>query len=117
LRQWQFAAIHSALAGIGSGRERSRISILCLTKSFLLANRSELVIAVHAHLLDDGLNPPEPHEKWQSKMFLDHREEASGVFLFTKASTTAPSISLSMMALLKDGNLVICANLVLRDSF
>ena len=45
-------------------------------------------------------------------MFLDHREEASGVFLFTKASTTAPSISLSMMALLKDGDLVICANLV-----
>jgi hypothetical protein len=43
-------------------------------------------------------------------MLLDHREEARGVFLFTKASTTAPSISLSMMALLKGGDLVICVN-------
>jgi hypothetical protein len=45
-------------------------------------------------------------------MLLDHREEASGLFLFTKSSITAPSISLSMMALLKDGDLAICANLV-----
>jgi hypothetical protein len=38
-------------------------------------------------------------------MFLDHREEASGVFSITKASTTARSVSLSMMVLLKERKL------------